>query len=197
MKCNRYHWANILYTSLIVGCTICPSLAQAKSDVWDVMPMVRRGVKSDTAEIFRELLETELSKLHVQDFVNSKAPCDSIDCAIKEGKKQGADIVVFGSISILGKELVVSVKAVDVNKNAVISSHKKIATRFEELDDIAEQLALALQGRGDGTQLGNIVENDQRPDARRSASSGVGLRLGGLLPVNDGYAQGTPWGLPI
>jgi len=169
--------------------------AHAQADNWAMLPMVARNTDPQSAAIFLDLLQNELSSRTAASFTAGARPCADVPCAVRAGQQLGADRAVFGSISQLGTDLIVTVTVVDVGRQAVDSSQKITVDRLEDLDAAAERIAAAIvagSSTEETAQLGNITAAEVAPERRREGLGGLGLRVGGLMPIRDGYADGLP-----
>lgn len=185
-------------TLLLTTALLAPSAARAADATWAVLPLAARGVDPGAAEIFRDLLQSELSSRTGDQFIMGIRVCADVPCAKAAGDRLGAEVVTFGAISQLGADLIVTVTAVDVATGTIRSSQKITVDRLEDLDDAAERIAAALVSGSttDSTaRLGNITAAEVQPDRRREGEGGLGIRVGALSPIKDGYADGLPGAL--
>jgi hypothetical protein len=155
--------------------------------------MNTRSVDQDAADTFRELLRDELSVRTGSFFKMVDTACQDLPCALEAGQSSDADVVVFGSLSALGSKLIVSVTVADVSGKKAASTQKITLDRLEDLDQASTRVASAIT-QGTTTEktaeLGTVVHEEVAPDRRREGQRGLGLRVGGLAPLGDGY--GTP-----
>lgn len=190
------NWARGLAAVVTLGC-LCfaaPGGAWAQSGDWTVMPMTSRGVEPEAAQIFVDLLQSELSTRNGAAFKKGEETCADVPCAIAEGKKLDVGVAVFGALNALGEKIIVTVTVVDVAAGQVVSNQKIKVNQIEDLDAAAERIAAAIVGGTDTDEtaaLGNITEQEARPARRREGQRGFGLRVGGLVPLSDGYADGV------
>ncbi|MFT4976893.1 MAG: hypothetical protein ACI8S6_002798 [Myxococcota bacterium] len=169
--------------------------AHAEGATWAVLPMLSSGTDPQAAAVFRDLLQHELSTRSRAGFVAGGRPCPDVPCAIAAGEELGVQRIAFGSLSQLGGDLIVAVTAVDVVQRSVLSSQKITVDQLEDLDAAADRIAAAIMA-GSTTEstarLGNITAAEVAPARRREGLGGLGLRVGGLIPIRDGYADGLP-----
>jgi hypothetical protein len=104
-------------------------------------------------------------------------------------------VVVFGSISALGSNIIVSVTVAEVGTGEVVSNQTMTVDRVEDLGRASVRIAEAIM---EGTttketaKLGTITAEEVEPARRRKGQSGAGVRFGGLAPLTDGFADGAP-----
>lgn len=190
------NWIRGLVAVMMLGCLglLAPGSASAQSGDWTVMPMTSRGVEPSTAEIFRDLLQGELSARNGAAFKRGGEGCADVPCAVAEGQKLDVGVAVFGALNALGEKIIVTVTVVDVASGQVVSNQKIKVNQIEDLDAAAERIASAIVGGTDTDEtaaLGNITEQEVKPARRREGQRGFGLRVGGLVPLSDGYADGV------
>jgi hypothetical protein len=185
----------VLVAALLVS---APASGQ---ELWTVLPPAPRGVDPVAAETFRDLLQHELAAaLPRATFVGGViSPCSDATCAVAAGRAVGADVAVFGSLSALGEEIVVTATAVDVRDGSTRSTQRLTVTRVEELDTAAERVARAM-ARGitveETAQLGSITMQEAEAPLRREGDNGFGVRLAGVFPLAETYG-GTTAGIAI
>ena len=166
------------------------STAYAKS-TWTILPINSRGVSKDHTDTFHDLLQHELSNQTGQQFVTSTATCKDVPCAEAAGQSAGADVVVFGSINELGGTYIIAVTAVNVGEG-IRSSQRMTVDQISDLSTAAGRLAGALvsgQDVSETAELGSVTRAEVQPERRREGYSGPTLRVGGVIPVGDGYAN--------
>ena len=180
---------------VIAAVALSPPAAAQEAGAWAVLPLTARGVEQQTAAIFRDLLESELVGQVRASFVSAARGCGDVPCAAQVGQRLGAERVVFGNMNQLGAKIIINVTVVHAPSGEVLSAQKIAVDRVEDLDAAAERIALAI-ARGTTTdetaQLGNITAEEVAPERRREGLAGPGLRVGGLLPLQDGYAEALP-----
>lgn len=145
----------------------------------------------DLSVAFRRLLELELRK-SVSVVPSPESVCGSADCAREAGVEIGARTVVYGSLIRLGSKLRVAAFASDVQTGKTSGVADLAIGSEEELDTAATRIAPVLIGdRANTTQtaeLGTLTSKETDPDLRRGGDHGVVVRLGGVVPTNNGYS---------
>lgn len=180
---------------LAMAVTLLWSAAASAQDTWAMLPINTRSVDQDAADTFRELLRDELSTRTGSSFKMVDTACQDLPCAIEAGQQNQADVVVFGSLSALGRKLIVAVTVVDVQGKKAASTQKIAIDRLEDLDQASTRVATAItQGSttDETAELGTVVQEEVAPDRRREGQRGWGLRVGGLAPLGDGYGGSSP-----
>ncbi len=191
---RRHGRAPLWAAAVLLLCGLWASTSAAQSGSWTILPLTSRGVDEGVAETFRDLLQNELSTRNGAAFVASSESCQDAPCAAAVGAKAGAEIVVSGSINALGVKLIVAIMVVDAGSGKVLNNQKMTVDRVEDLDAAAARIAEAIvtgSTTGETAELGNITKEESRPEQRREGQSGLGLRVGGLAPLGDGYADGV------
>lgn len=181
--------------ALLLGGLVLSGVARGEATDWSVTPLVARGVDPQTAAIFRDLLENALGAHTGGGFRASLAACADVTCAQQVGARLGVGSVVFGALSQLGEKLIVTVTVVDVASGTVRSSQKIAVDRVEDLDAAAERIALAIvsgTGTDETARLGTITAAEVAPDRRREGLGGLGLRVGGLMPLHSNDPADLP-----
>ncbi len=181
--------------AVVVLATVALAIPASAQEVWSVLPMNARGVDQVTAETFRDLLQLELAGLTPHRFLAGTSPCADDACAQAVGEAVGADVVVYGSLSALGEEVIAAVTVYDVAAGQPRGADRLTAQRVEELDTIAERLAEAIVSgvsAEETAELGVIIEEESEAPLRREGDNGFGLRVGGFFPLSDHYAEAGP-----
>ncbi|MEL6343926.1 MAG: hypothetical protein AAFV53_12405 [Myxococcota bacterium] len=187
-----------MLNAIALGVSLLSSTALAQPlqpGRWAVLPLTNRGVDADAVAVFRDVLESELSASTNAAFVSLPRTCGDVPCAIDAGQDAGARYVAFGALGRLGQEIVVNVTIVDSIEERVFSRQRITVDRLEDLDAAAERVSMAVirdTTTEETAQLGNITIEESRPAVRREGTGGLGLRVGGLVPIEDGYADGLP-----
>lgn len=183
----------LLHPTLLLTLLLTLAHPAHAGDAWTVLPLQGRGLDTETLETFRDLVISELTSRNGATFVTVDAPCADAPCARKSAAEAGAAVALFGRISRLGDNLIVTLTTVDVAGGATLSSLRMRASRVEDLEAIAARMAQAIvEGRtvDETAALGTITEAEQKPDRRREGDSGLALRIGGVAPVADGWRAG-------
>ena len=185
----------LLSMFLLAGfCT--EALAQ---DMWSVLPLKNRGVDPTAVATFRDLLQEELSKATGASFVTAGTACSDVPCTQHVAAAVGASVGVYGSLSRLGKKIIVAVTVVDASNGSVVSNQKMTVDQIEDLDQVATRMAEAIAGgksTEDTAKLGTLTTKDITPPMRRKGDSGFRLRLSGVAPLGDGHG-GVGFGVGV
>lgn len=174
-------------------CLLAAPAAAAAADAWTVLPIQGSGLDDETREAFHDLVVSELTSRNGATFVATDAFCADAPCARKAAGEGGAAVAVFGRVSRLGSNLIVTLTAVDVVGGATLSSQRMKVDRVEDLDAVAARMAAAIvEGRtvDETAELGAITQAEVAPDRRREGDSGLALRIGGVAPFADGWRAG-------
>lgn len=195
-----------------LGCTIpallvavlLPVTAAAGNlgDRWTLLELTRVGeVDPAAVATFRELLRGDLAAAEpAAQYLRpgAAAACDDADCAAAAGRALGVDRVVWGSISTLGRKLIVTLELADVATARVIARDRMTIDRIEDLEAAAGRLARALS-RGATTaqtaELGNITRKESEKPVRREGETGPAIHLARWQPFG-GYG-GADGGIEI
>jgi hypothetical protein len=180
---------------LAAGLALCVGASSAWADTWGILPTQGRGVDEGAAETFRELLQGELGNRTGASFVYLEQACRDVPCALEAGRSGKADVVVLSSLNTLGQKIIATTTVVRVSDGEVSSTQKIAVDRLEDLDSAAERIAAAIttgSSTDETAQLGNITHEEVKPELRREGQSGLGLRVGALLPLADGYGGAGP-----
>lgn len=181
-----------LSCALLAVAIALPSTVASTQETWTVLPLAARGVHPDDAATFRDLLQLELGSGRDLFFVQGALPCQDDACARGSGEALGADVAVYGMLSALGSEVIASATVVDVRSGRVRSVQRMTVDRVEELDTVAERMAAAIHSgtsTAETAQLGMITSEEAEAEIRREGDSGFGMRVGGIAPFADGYAD--------
>lgn len=176
----------ILFLALAV-----PNAAWAEA--WSVLPFGARGVDLDTTATFRDLLVAELGGKTRANFVDTDDVCTDVPCAMEVGRALGVHVVVYGRLSRLGENIVVTSAAVDVEEGETLSQLRMSVDRVEDLEKVAARMASAIVEGEDvqeTAELGAITDEEAEPDTRREGDSGLALRVGGVMPFGDALTSG-------
>ncbi len=190
---------NRLWKLLALAVVTCTALAAAPAahaaEVWVVHRLGTQGVDEATAATFRDLLIAELGERVAATFAQADAVCDGSECARVTAEQLGADVAVFGTVSALGRKILVNLYVVDAHDGSTLSRHKMDVDRVEDLDTVALRVAKAIAGGrhvSETAELGAITHREVQPDLRREGARGLGLYLGGVVPVSEAFQGGGP-----
>lgn len=167
----------ILPLLLLLGVT-----AAIAAPTWTVLPLDARGVDSNAVATFRDLLISELGTRNRARFVDAPTPCNDVPCAQRAGKSTGAAMVVYGRVSKLGRNMIITLTTVDVRKGIPWNQQRMGVSTVEDLEPAATRLAEAIIRNRPVEQtarLGTITRREAAPDRRRTGYSGASFRLGG------------------
>ena len=179
--------------------TIWPIESSAATDRWAITRLKTNAPNRSTASTFRDLLQSELSAQLGGAFETPNVVCGDSACAAEVGQQLGAGSVVFGTLSRLGRKVIVTVSVVKTATGAVASSHRMSTDRVEELDKVATRIAEAIaEGKTtkETARLGTITRSESRAPRRRDGDHAFSFRLGALANLGDSYG-GVPAGMYI
>ena len=179
---------SVLSMLLLLGAT-----SALAAPTWTVLPLDSRGVDSDSAATFRDLLISELGARNKARFVDAPAPCNDVPCAQRAGKSTGAAMVVYGRLSKLGRNIIITLTTVDVRKGTPWNQQRMGVNTVEDLEPAAARLAEAIirnRPVEKTAELGMITRREVAPDRRRTGYSGASFRLGGGGLLNRPDAGG-------
>jgi hypothetical protein len=189
---------------VVAGLLALPGTAAAEvlGDRWTLLELGRVGeVDGAAIATFRELLRSDLAAAEPDaHFVQSSedAPCGDAACAAAAGRRLGVARVVYGSVSTLGRKLIVTLEVADVSAGRVVARDRMTIDRVEDLEPAAARLARALSAgvtTAQTAELGNITENESRTPTRREGESGLAVHLARWQPFT-GYGD-TSGGIEI
>ena len=171
-----------------------PAAAQ-ESGRWLMSRFVSHGVDEGVSEVFANLLKADIVGYRKVRFLRNPGtePCGDADCAQALGEEHGAVAVVYGSITALGTKIIVNVGVLDLKGGGTPDTEKMAVDRVEDLDLVAQRIgrALAVEKSAEETaELGNITHKEVEPARRREGDRGLAFRMGGLVPIGEGYAKG-------
>jgi hypothetical protein len=177
---------------LVVLASLAFSTAAAAQGKWTITQF-GGSVDAGTVATFTQLLKTELSSRTGDGFSSVDQVCEDVPCAQAAGAAAKGSVVLYGNLGTLGTKIVVTVTLVDVASGDVINTQRMAVDQLEDLDSVAERMAEAFV-RGTSTdetaELGNITKEEAKPARRRDAEHGLGLRLGGIVPLGEaGFAD--------
>lgn len=180
-------------TLCAVGVVPRLGFAQEGQD-WVAAKFKAAGLDPETVTTFETLLHDELrTQLRIRLRLSGDTePCGNLTCAVPLGKKEGALVVVYGSIAVLGADILVRAGFYDVAADKDIASHKMTVNKVEDLALTAERIASAVaHGRTveEATALGTVVEKEVAPARRREGDRGLALQLAGIAPLGKAYAD--------
>jgi len=164
---------------------------------WVMLDFQSRQVAPDDAAMFRDLLQTELSKAMGVQFSRSEVACTDALCAAGVAKTVGASSAVYGSVGRLGERVIVTVELVDAD-GSLRRSERMGVSQIEELETVATRIAAAFASNQDVSktaQLGTVTTDEVAPPKRRQGFGGLALGVGALIPAT-GYAN-VPLGMAI
>lgn len=170
---------------------LSPAAANQKPD-WVLASLKNRGVDKNAAITFQELMVSELTEATKKTVSLSKVECAEKACALKIGKDTKAKFVVFGSLSSLGQKIMVTVTAINPSNGKVRATSRLSVDKIEDLESAANRLARAVVHKKSVDQtaeLGNITQQEAKPDIRKEGYRGIQLRLQTFQPLGDSLQQ--------
>lgn len=168
--------------SLACLCLLGLTAAASAAPTWTVLPIEGRGVDQTSASTFRDLLIAEIGARNGARFVDANARCVDVPCAQQIGKQTGASMVVYGRLSRLGRNIIITLTTVDVNRGVPWNQQRMGVDTVEDLEPAAARLAEAIidnRAVERTAKLGSITRREVAPDRRRTGYRGASLRLGG------------------
>ncbi len=175
---------------VIVATTSVWSPADAAAQTWAMTQFSSRAIEPANVATFQDLLQNELSNQKGVSFVRLEKPCSDAACASAAARKSGADAAVYGSVSTLGKKVIVTVDVVDSDGGGMHAERMTI-DRVDELDIVASRIATAIttnQPVEATAELGSITTKETKVEKRRHGLSGLALGVGALASAH-GYAN--------
>ena len=177
-----------------------PSTAVASQTSTLVLPLRTVGIRGVTAEVARDLLAGDLedSGLAVlqEDWTgplpDGERACDDIDCARALARREEADLVVYGSLSRLGRKIFVRIHALRIGDANAFFTDQLASDGVEDLDAVMRRIADAVAtGRSDASliTLETITREETREPRRRAGSTSAGIRAGFILPTGETYTD--------
>jgi hypothetical protein len=157
-----------------------------------VLPFRSVGVDDATVTAVRTILSGELEARGLRIIGGESVippsagagACDEMDCALREAEREGADRVVYGTLTRLGGTTAVRVHAVRAGSGAPYFRDQITAPTDAELPDLLGRIAGAIDA---GRATAKPIEVSRlRMDAPRLAFAG-----GILLPISDSYGGET------
>lgn len=162
---------------------------------WTLLDLTRVGAVDDAAvATFRELLRGDLATAEPDaQFVRADGDrtCGDAACAAEVGRAIGVERVVYGSISTLGKKLIVTLEVADVAGGRVVARDRMTIDRIEDLEAAATRLARALSAgvtTAETAELGSITRKESEKPVRREGESGLAIHLARWQPFG-GYGD--------
>lgn len=149
---------------------------------WTVLPIDSRGIDSTSTATFRDLLIAELGARNGARFVDGTGTCSDVPCGQKAGRQTGASMVVYGRLSRLGRNIIITLTTVDVARGVPWNQQRMGVHTIEDLEPAAARLAEAIinnRAVERTAKLGSITRREVRPYRRRKGYRGPSMRLGG------------------
>lgn len=162
----------------------------ANAQTWAMTQFAARSIAADDVATFEDLLQNELANQKKVSFARLDYPCSDAGCAAEAARKTGADATVYGSVSTLGKKVIVTVDVVEANGDSLHAKRMTI-DGVEELDIVAARIATAIATNrpiASTAELGSITTRETKVDKRRHGLSGIALGVGAIVPTK-GYAE--------
>jgi len=189
------YWPRILGVLLLTAVLAAPQGVSAREGQdWVAAKFKATGLEADTVATFETLLHDELrTQLRVRLRPAAQAePCGNPTCAISIGQEENPHVVVYGSIAVLGSDILVRAGFWDVTAKDVLASHKMTVDKVEDLALAAERIVTAVaKGKTieEATELGTVVRKEVDPARRREGDRGLALHLAGIAPLGQAYAD--------
>lgn len=175
----------------LIGSTLLNAAWAAPT--WTVLPIDSRGVDGTSAATFRDLLISEIGSRNGARFVDATTRCSDVPCAQEAGKQTGASMVVYGRLSRLGRNIIITLTTVDVSRGVPWNQQRMGVNTIEDLEPAAARLAEAIinnRAVERTAKLGSITRREVAPDRRRKGYRGPSLRLGGGGQIDRPDADG-------
>lgn len=166
-------------------------LLQAKPAlvVFDFQPV---GVDSNIVQVGTVLLKDRLSELDTFTMIEP-APgtkCYTIEEAVATAKILKAEKAVIGTITQIGKKIIISYKLLDINTASAEFSDRTAISSIEDMDIAIERIASAIKDKKPyaGTaEVGKITEIEERPFRSRTPSSSIIFTTGYAFPLANSF----------
>jgi hypothetical protein len=193
--------ANSFVWSLLLVAVVTTGVAAQEGPDWVAAQFLATGVDANTVATFEMLLQDELrERMRVPVRPSGEDEyCGDPLCAGSIGKREGAAVVVYGSVATLGADILVRVGFLDVKSGQSLSTHKMTVDRIEDLALVAERIAKAVAGEGtveSTAALGNVTAREVPPARRREGERGLALHFAGIAPLGMSYAD-TDFGVDV
>lgn len=165
-----------------------------------LLPLRSIGVSDTTARVAGALLAGELRSrgwtvlappASTARNTDPSLACDEPACALEALRARPADRVVYGSMSQLGRKVVMRLSVLPAGATTPSFNDQLAATSEEDLDTVIRRFAAEIvAGRADASRASveTVLEEEAREKRLRSSRSGVGFRAGFLFPTGKSYA---------
>ncbi|MFN3197736.1 MAG: hypothetical protein ACE366_04880 [Bradymonadia bacterium] len=153
-----------------------------------VFPFTGRQVDGDTRAALAEALTLYLEKGRTRVDLAQVNP-RNIEEARSTARAMGADVLVRGRITRLGRRYLVGIEVYTPDDPYPVLSDRMAVDTLEDLDPLARRMAASILGEGTAERsptLGAVTETEMEPLRRREAYGTVGLQLGGLASFGEG-----------
>ncbi len=138
----------------------------------------------------RAVLETRSPDL--PSLPQGETACNAVACARELGKRHGAGLVVFGSVTRLGEKRILRAHALRMDEELPFYNDQLTAVTEGDIEGvlhrIAESIAAGLPNSGRAT-VTSVIQAEARPVLQRSSRRGLGLRGAFLFPTGGGYGD--------
>lgn len=173
-------------TLLLVAITSMLLHAQPKIVVFDFESV---GVDSVVVLTSSRLLKNHLSKSEFFTMVEvpSGVRCYTITEATERAKSLRADKAVIGSMSLLGKKIIISYQLIDVNTSTVEFRDKASAVSIEDLDVTMERIGNAIETQkpfAATIEVGKETEAEKPPFKTRRTFGTIIFKTGYTFPLS-------------
>lgn len=164
--------------------------------VFNFRPM---GISDNTAIVSTQLFRGELAntgkftviELGEMEKTLDTTQCYDVMCASELSNKLNASKAVIGSISQLGKKIIVNVRLINVADSQVEFTDQFSATSIEDLDVVMRKLAIAVSTRRtiESSVKDNVISDEETKGQRkRKTFTSEGFKFGFIIPIR-GYAD--------
>ncbi len=173
-------------TLLLVAITSMLLQAQPKIVVFDLEPV---GVDSITVLTASRLLKNYLAKSEFFTIIEvpSGVRCYTITEATERAKSLRADKAVIGTMSLLGKKIIISYQLIDVNTSTVEFRDKASAVSVEDLDITMERIGNAIETKkpfAATIEVGKVTEAEKPPFKTRRTFGTIMFKTGYTFPFS-------------
>ena len=144
------------------------------------------GLAPTVQSLFKTALTSEGFDVKLGDAV-----CTDLTCAVQEGKTEGTDLVLYGSLNRLGHKIIVAVFLVDVQTRQQVHSDELAALYEDDLDVVVKRLAVGIKKRKAASATATkdlVTEKETIEPRRRKSYYTVGGRIGYMFPFG-GYGD--------
>jgi hypothetical protein len=198
LRSRRFPTSTLRRAILIATLGAVASIAHA-ADAVLVLPFRAVGVSDTTLLVVHDILESELRGLGLPTLPARSMPvalpageaaCDDPGCAAVLAAQCQAGRVVYGSLSRLGRKILVRLTALRVGESTPGFTDQLTASTEEDLDTVMRRFAGAIAaGQPDAGRatVESVLDDEAREPRLRASRSGLGFRAGFLFPAGKSY----------